>query len=113
MDAIEKDVLEDQRLLQTLARERRETDEARIQRRFEKVLLRQHTSALIRRSRQVQTEITDDLAWIDRLLVLEGEEEGDEKGKGLRSHIIAVKGMLEEDLRHETRREKDMDDMLA
>ncbi|KAL5106758.1 Trichoplein keratin filament-binding protein [Taenia crassiceps] len=110
--AIEKEILEDQRLLQTLATERRENDEARLQRRFERVLLRQHTAALIRRSRQVQAEITDDLAWIDRLLALGDEEEGNEE-KGPRSHIIAAKKVIEKDLCHEARWEKDMDEMLA
>uniref|UniRef100_A0A915EZ39 Uncharacterized protein n=1 Tax=Echinococcus canadensis TaxID=519352 RepID=A0A915EZ39_9CEST len=113
LERIEKEVLEDQKLLQRLATERLETDETRRQRRFEKVLLRQHTAALIRRSRQVQTEITTDLAWIDRLLAFEGEEEGKAEGEGPRSRINVVKEMLEEDLRHEARQERDMDDMLA
>nr|CDS21381.1 trichoplein keratin filament binding protein [Echinococcus granulosus] len=113
LERIEKEALEDQKLLQRLATERLETDETRRQRRFEKVLLRQHTAALIRRSRQVQTEITTDLAWIDRLLAFEGEEEGKAEGEGPRSRINVVKEMLEEDLRHEARRERDMDDMLA
>eukprot|EP00108_Taenia_solium_P001505 TsM_000730100 transcript=TsM_000730100 gene=TsM_000730100 len=113
LDAIKKEVLEGQSLLHTLATERREINETRLQRRFEKILLRKHSAALIRRSRQVQTEIIDDLAWIDRLLALEDEQEENESGEGLRNYIVAVKEMFEEDLRHEVRREKDMDNMLA
>ncbi|VDM32950.1 unnamed protein product [Hydatigera taeniaeformis] len=113
LEEIEKEILKQQRLLQGLETERRKTDEARLQRRFEKVTLRQHSTALIRRSRQVQTEITADLAYIDSLLALVGEEQENERGEGLRSRLITVKEMLKEELRHEERRENDMDGMLA
>ena len=107
---MEREIVETQKTLEQLAIERSESDEIRHKRQFEKVLLRQQAAVLKRRSRQVQTDLNADLIWLGRLLAL---EDGEADGGELRSRLLNVKRMLEDDLNRETRREADMDDLLA
>ncbi|KAM3188176.1 hypothetical protein ACTXT7_000840 [Hymenolepis weldensis] len=105
LDNIEKEILDHQQNIQRLMDERKELVVSRLQRRFEKILLRQQAAGLRRRSRQVQDDLTSDLVWLDRLLALEGEEEG--------GQINDVKKILDEVLQREKRHEADLDDLLS
>uniref|UniRef100_A0A5K3ENW7 Trichoplein keratin filament-binding protein n=1 Tax=Mesocestoides corti TaxID=53468 RepID=A0A5K3ENW7_MESCO len=118
-ELIQKKVIDDQKRLEQVAAERQEIDDSRCQRHYEKVLLRQQTAALKRRSQQIRNDLTRDLTWLSRLQGSEeeagdgqrvsGPNENDEIGK----QLTEVRTMLEEDLRRETRREAYMDEMLA
>ncbi|VDL19944.1 unnamed protein product [Hymenolepis diminuta] len=105
LDNIEKEILDHQQNIQRLMDERKELVVSRLQRRFEKILLRQQAAGLRRRSRQVQDDLISDLAWLDRLLTLEGEEEG--------GQIKEVKKILDEVLQREKRHEADLGDLLS
>nr|CDS28741.1 trichoplein keratin filament binding protein [Hymenolepis microstoma] len=105
LDNIEREILDHQKTIKCLIDERKEIVESRLQRRFEKMLIRRQVADLKRRSRQVQDDLTSDLAWLDRLLALEGEVEG--------GQMSDVKKLLEEVLQREKHREGDMDDFLS
>ncbi|VDN98270.1 unnamed protein product [Rodentolepis nana] len=105
LDNIEREILDHQQKTKCLIEERKKIAESRLQRRFEKMLIRRQVADLKRRSRQIQDDLTYDLAWLDHLHELEGEEEG--------SQLNDVKKILEEVLHREKRREGDMDDFLS
>ncbi|KAM7534741.1 hypothetical protein Aperf_G00000114503 [Anoplocephala perfoliata] len=107
MDKIEKEILEYQDNLRHLLDDRQKSTESRLQKGFEKVLLRQQAAALRRRSRQVQEELISDLAWLDRLLALEGE------GESCDSQLHSVREVLKEALQREKIRESDLDDLVS
>lgn len=107
MDRREKEILEYQKNLRQLLNDRKDVVESRLRKRLEKVLLRQQAAALRRRSRQVQEELSSDLAWLDRLFALEGE------GESCGSQLNSVREVLKEVLQREKIRESDFDDLVS
>ncbi len=110
-----REIIEEQERLQALAGERLAEEDARMQRRHGKALLRQHAASLRRRSQQVQAELAKDVEWLTSLANLEMEEQkeairADEED---RAQMLAVRTMLEEDMRREISRAADIDEIFA